>query len=659
LSALTARVEEAAEELLREAEIPSAAKAVIHSTLLTARLEAAPFQNQGKSGVLPQPVELVPFPFVFGFRVLEQPQRVPFPLPFLRRSVCGLFGLFCLLCISVVSGFALDREAFSFTNYDLSLQVEPEQHRLGVRGKITLRNDTSTPQKIAVLQISSSLDWRSVKAGDKTLQFVSQPYTSDIDHTGGLSEAIVTLPQAVAPKGTIEIEVGYEGVILLDATRLTRIGAPDDAAKSTDWDQIGEGFTAVRGAGYVAWYPIATEVANLSEGNGLFEVLSRWKSREASSQMHLQTALTDVNSGPPQLLFNGVTCPLTMQESMGAISQFLWDCADQALRLDAPTFMIANYQVLARPAIEVRYLPGHDVTATNFADAAEKIVPFITEWFGPRRETAKTADLLDPKAAPFESGSLLLTPLTSTDPKLAGLAAAHQLTHAAFLSFRPWIEEGLAHFAQALYLEQQSGRQAALVYMGLHRSAFGEIKAPTTAPRSEDEVNRSLVNTTSEELYRSKAMCVWWMLRDMVGDAALKKAIAAYRPEQDKEPSYMPRLIAAQTQRDLEWFFYDWIYRDRGLPDFKVESAFSRKTMTNSFMVTITVDNLGTAGAEVPVTVKFAGGDVAKRLEIRAQSKGVIRVEVPAAPQEIVVNDGSVPESDMTNNVFRVEAPEK
>ena len=99
-------------------------------------------------------------------------------------------------------------------------------------------------------------------------------------------------------------------------------------------------------------------------------------------------------------------------------------------------------------------------------------------------------------------------------------------------------------------------------------------------PRVEDEAVHSLVNTTSEELYRSKGMCVWWMLRDMVGDAALKKALAGYRPDQDKEPSYMPHLIAAQTQRDLEWFFDDWIYRDRGLPDFKVESAFAAKRST-------------------------------------------------------------------------------
>lgn len=567
----------------------------------------------------------------------------------------------CVLCASVVNGFALDREAFSITNYDLNVQLEPEQHRIGVRGKITLRNDSQTPQKVAVLQISSSLDWRSVKVGDKIVQFVSQPYTSDIDHTGGLSEAIVTLPQPVAPGGTIELEIGYEGVILLDATRLTRIGTPEEAANSTDWDQIDTKFTAVRGAGYVAWYPIATDVANLSEGNTFFEVLARWKSREAGSVIHLKIGPLSGDKLLPQVLFNGMVCHgPTMYESMGptrAIGSL--DCLSQSLRQDAPTLVIADYQILERPSVEVRYLHSHDVAATNFADAADKVTPFITDWFGPMREKAHTADLPDPKAAAFESGALLFTPLASDDPKLAGLAAAHQLTHASFLSFRPWIEEGLAHFAQALYLEREKGRPAALDYMGLHRFALGEIEAQTTVPRSEDEVNRALVNTTSEEMYRSKAMYVWWMLRDMVGDAALKKAFAAYRPEQDKEPSYMPGLIAAQTQRDLGWFFDDWVYRDRGLPEFKVESAFSSKTSTGSFMLTITLDNLGTAGAEVPVVVKYNGGEITRRLVVQAKNKAVTRVEVPDAPQEIVVNDGSVPEKDMTNNTFKVAPAEK
>jgi len=253
----------------------------------------------------------------------------------------------------------------------------------------------------------------------------------------------------------------------------------------------------------------------------------------------------------------------------------------------------------------------------------------------------------------------LLTPLTGTDPKLAGLAAAHQLTHGAFFSPRPWINEGLAHFAQAIYLEQLSGRQAAINYMGLHRSALSAIEKEkvdlTTVPRSEDEVNRSLVNTTDEQLYRSKAMCVWWMLRDMVGEPAMKKALASYRPDDDKEPSYMQRLIQAQTQKDLGWFFDDWVYHDRGLPEFKIESAFARKTLPGAYVLTVTVSDQGVAGAEVPLTVKYAGGEVTQQLAVRGKSNGVIRVEVPKPPEEVSVNDDSVPEGETKNHVFKIE----
>jgi hypothetical protein len=575
-------------------------------------------------------------------------------MKWLVRSVCFL----SVFCGCVASAFSLDREAFTFTDYNLNVRVEPEQQRLGVRGEITLRNDSLSLQKIAVLQISSSLDWRSIRAGDQALQFVTQTYTSDIDHTGALSEAIVTLPQPVAPKQTVALEIAYEGVILLDATRLMRIGTPEEAAKSSDWDQITAKFTAVRGVGNVAWYPIATEVADLSESDGLSEVLVRWKAREADSKMevHFDSPTVAEDATPPITLCGGIELHAVTR---GGSPKSPWSqCSYQPLGLSVPAFVVASYGVVDRPAITVYNLPEHAVAAEAYAEAAEKTIALITEWFGPSRRKAETADLVDSNAAPFESGSLLLTPLTVADAKLAGLVAAHQLAHASFYSSRPWIDEGLAHFAQALYLEQQRGRQTALDYMGLHRAAFSEAEKQTAAPTPENEVNRSLVKTTKEELYRSKAMYVWWMLRDMVGEQALKKAFAAYRPEQDKDPTYMPHLIQSQTQRDLEWFFNDWVYCDRGLPDLKVESAFSRKTMSG-YLLTITVDNRGGAGAEVPLTVKFAGGEIGRRLEVHAKSKGVIRVETSAAPVEIVVNDGSVPESNLTNNTFKIESEQK
>ena len=564
--------------------------------------------------------------------------------------------LLCIFCTVAVTAFSLDREAFSFTKYDLDARVEPALQRLGVRGTITLRNDSQVPQKIAVLQISSSLDWRSIRSGGKQLQFVAQSYTSDIDHTGALSEAIVTLPEAVPPKGTVDLEIAYEGVIVLDATRLTRIDTPESIANSTDWDQISAKFTAVRGAGYVAWYPIATEAASLSEGTSAFDIVGRWKVRETASTMHLKVSVpSDDETEKPELLVNATTCPTALEVR----HQFQADCTYRSLGMVVPMFLIADYEVVDRAAVAVHFLRGHDAAATNYGDAADKAAPFIADWFGKTRNKAQTADLADPNAPPFESGSLLLTPLTSTDPKLAGLAAAHQLTHAAFFSPRPWINEGLAHFAQAIYLEHLSGRQAAIDYMGLHRSALSAVEKEkenlTTTPRSDDEVRRSLVNTVDEELYRSKAMCVWWMLRDMVGEPALKKALASYRPDEDKEPSHMQRLIQAQTHKDLEWFFDDWVYHDRGLPEFKIESAFTRQTAPGAYILTITVNNLGAAGAEVPFTVKFAGGEVTQRLVVRGKSNGVIRVEVPKPPEEVSVNDGGVPESETTNHVFKIE----
>ncbi len=212
----------------------------------------------------------------------------------------------CVLCGLIIQARALDREAFTFTSYTLDVRVEPEQQRLAVRGKITLRNDSAAPQKNLSLQISSSLDWKSIQLEGKPAQFVSQPYTSDIDHTGALSEAIVTLPSAVPPKGAVELDIGYEGIVPLDATRLTRIGVPANVARHSDWDQIDKSFTAVRGIGYVAWYPVATESANLSEGNSVFETVARWKKRELQAQLQNQTeSVRRGNASNPALQWRG------------------------------------------------------------------------------------------------------------------------------------------------------------------------------------------------------------------------------------------------------------------------------------------------------------------------------------------------------------------
>jgi hypothetical protein len=561
------------------------------------------------------------------------------------KFLCLVWALFS----AVVNSFALDREAFTLTNYDLQVRVEPEQQRLGVRGKIILRNDSSSPQKNAVLQISSSLSWRSVQAAGKPVQFVAQPYRSDIDHTGALSEAVVNLPREVPPKASTELQVAYEGVIVQDTARLTAIGTPKEVAAHTDWDEIGQNFSGVRGVGYVAWYPIATDAAILADGNSVFKTVGRWKKREASAVMNIEVTMSRASTeAPPTVLLNGQRCKaLAVEDGAGQIVSTA--CAFEPLGMAVPEFLVANYSSVESHEATVFYLPGHESGARDFALAADLAALLITEWFGVPREKAEVVEVFDAAAARFESGNMLLSSFADSNAKLAQITMAHQLTHAAFPSSQPWIYEGLAHFAQALYRERQDGREAALDYLGLQRTALIE---------TEKSLREPLDSTFDEILHRSKAAYVWWMLRDMMGDDALKKALAAYRPEQDKEPVYVQHLIEAETKRDLGWFFDDWVYKDRGLPDFRVASAYARKNSQGGYLVTITVEDLGGVGAEVPVTLRMAGGEVTKRLEVRAKSSTVTRIEAASAPQEVMVNDGSVPESDMGNNIFKVERVE-
>lgn len=566
--------------------------------------------------------------------------------------------ILCIICVLAVPSLALDREAFTFTNYDLNVRVEPDQQRLGVRGKLTLRNDSSAAQKNIALQISSTLDWRSVQAEGKALDFVTHEYTSDIDHTGALSEAIVTLPREVPSKGTIELSIGYEGVIPLDVTRLTRIGVPEDKAKHTDWDQISKSFTAVRGVGYVAWYPVATESANLSEGNSVFETLGRWKTREAASTMLMRLCEVHAAGSSPYLIVGAKpTKGSAGRKATGS------SCGDdyvfESLGLFGPTFALAGYSVLDRQDLTIYHFAEHKPGAESYALGAELAIPLVSEWFGPPKQKAEVAELGDSEGVPFESGSMLIAPLVNNDSRAYQLTAVHQLTHAAFFSSRLWIYEGLAHFAQALEREQLSGRQAALDFMARHGNAIADAEKTLAATHSQNEsANESLINTSTEEFHRSKAMYVWWMLRDMVGETALKKALAAYHADQDKEASDVQHLIEAQTHRDLQWFFDDWVYRDRGLPDFRIESAYPRAKVDSGYLTTITIENLGDAGAEVPVTLRMEGGEVSKRLEVRAKSKAVVRIETGSTPLEVIVNDGSVPESDISKNVFKVPPPD-
>lgn len=562
--------------------------------------------------------------------------------------------ILCALLALASPSLALDREAFTFTRYDLDATIDAGQQRLGMRGKVTLRNDSDSPQRNLVLQISSSLHWVSIQTGGKRADFITQTYTSDIDHTGALSEAIVSLPKPIAPKETIELSIGYEGVIPQDTTRLTRIGVPTDVAKHSDWDQIGANFTAVRGIGYVAWYPIATEAANMSEAGTLSDAVSRWKQRERDTEMKIcmpgDALMNDDPHGVPDAKMGGDTAG----NSVGCIEHGFYGRGDTV-----PVFVIADFNEVQSGNVSIRYLTDHKSGADDYVLALNQVSPSVSVWLGghtPASGTkARVIDLPDPNAAPFQSGNMLLMPLTTDETSML-LMAVQQVAQLDFPSPRSWITQGLARYAQVRYVEQEKGREGALQYLRMHRDPLIEMERRSPEKGSPAAAERSLINSPDEFYIQTKAMNVWWMLRELVGETALTAALHNYKADEDKDALYLQKLLEAQSHRDLTWFFDDWAYRDRGLPDLRIDSVYARAVVSGGYLVTVTVENLGSAAAEVPVKLEMTQGEAAEKLIVPGKSKASVRILAASTPTRAIVNDGSVPESNMRNNEYTIDA---
>jgi aminopeptidase N len=235
--------------------------------------------------------------------------------------------------------------------------------------------------------------------------------------------------------------------------------------------------------------------------------------------------------------------------------------------------------------------------------------------------------MLDHPGQPFEDDALLVRPMRAADPatlaRSLAPSLAHSLTHAWIHSTHPWIDEGLAQFMALVWTERTHGRAAALAALqdaapalalaepevpvsAEDRPASLPSSSPTPAP-SVSVAGESLAAATGDLFYRTKAAAVWWMLRAIVGDEALKQALQAYRSDArlDLDPEGLERAIEKSSGKDLRWFFSDWVYRDRGLPDLTIAAVTpsqleSRAGLPAGWLVAVEVRNDGYAAAEVP-----------------------------------------------------------
>jgi hypothetical protein len=407
----------------------------------------------------------------------------------------------------------------------------------------------------------------------------------------------------------------------------------------------------------------------LGDGAKLFQAVGEKKLQDVATTMRLRVAIQYKGEPPVAVYFGGRRAELkavsddpAMPVATGsglATAEF----SAEALGFRLPSlFVIAREEMLIAPLAAAGDVPVLAVETTNtgalprFAASAQAIAPLLERWFGPRPLSALA--VIDHPGQPFEDGPLVVVPIDSLSASGGSTALAHSLTHAWVQNGQPWMDEGLAQFVALLWTSQQQGREAATAQLTELMRPVGLAEPTFDAAVPEDQwaVGQPLVAASDELYYRRKAGAVWWMLRDIVGDAALQQALSAWRvlpvshDAADVQARGFERLLEKTSGKELSWFFNDWVLHDRGLPDLTIQGMQVQARPPGpggkdaGWLVSVTVTNEGGAAAEVPVVVRSATSSSTQRLLVPGLDRATVRVLVEAQPTEVVVNDGTVPE---------------
>jgi hypothetical protein len=563
-----------------------------------------------------------------------------------------------------------ERQAVTFLTFDMDVHLRTAEQKIAVRALLTVRNDGKSPLTRIPLQISSSLNWERIRVLGHDVSSPVATLNSDADHTGQLHEAAIPLSTPLAPNQSIQLDVTYSGPIAQSAQRLLVIGTPNDVALRSDWDGIGVAFTGLRGFGNVVWYPVSSVPAILGDGSRLFDEMGEHKLRIAGARFRMYLTVEFPHGQAPTVaLINGHPAQLTVT-NVDSVGQEIDGVAtasteNTVLGFEAPSLFVAARTAHTAANTTLWTLPIDEPAVVSWTNAVTAVTPFLQEWLGQRSRSQLTIlDLPDPDDTPFETGSMLATSIREAPPERLQNILAHALTHAWMRSPRAWLSEGVAHFMGTVWAERQRGRALALEELEAARPALA-MAEPSSPGVS---AGQPLALATSPVYYRTKATYAFWMLRDVAGDASLSAALRAYDPAADNSLGYLHDhgpgtfekiLEQASVRRDLAWFFADWVDADKGLPDLAIDSVFPSVAQAGNWLVAVNISNAGYAAAEVPVTVRSATNTVTQRVVIPGHGKAVQRLLILGRPTEVQVNDGTVPETQASVHVTRLEGQDE
>jgi hypothetical protein len=586
---------------------------------------------------------------------------------------------------------------------DLDMHLNSHTGAAEIRALVIVRNTGTQPMKSVALRVSGPLVWESahIVQGD-TVTLEQHHLRDDLDHTGVATEALLTLPEALAPGATTTLDLYYGGTFAESGGRLLELGAPVEAAARTDWDTVTDAFTGLRGMGNVLWYPVTGEAAMLKDGAAVPKAVEASRARESESAFALRLTLEFEGTRPDAAFLCGDRKVLAA--AADGIATAEWHLKQLGPSTPSLFVTLAAPQEMASGL--VRVVTDAADRAASMGEAVAKLRPMMEEWLGPK--PARPLDIIDlpiPDAAGFADGALLVAPLRTAQPNAVAPSLVSPLANAWLPAGidAAWLRDGIPEFLQAVWAERSSGRSAALAGLAAETKRLRQIGADPKSQVSSssddapviDGPMTPLATCTDAACARARSAYVLEMLRGMVGDAALQGALSGWRMKQEDSTGTAQEETASFEQmvqqvagpKKLDWFFQSWINGNGSLPQLEIAAIAPRKieraaapsnllpqhqqpyggpigrevqappddprahwggdkeiAQAGSWLVAVEVQNTGGTDAEVPVTVRAGGLTNTLPLRVPAHGKATIRVPFEAQPDEVVVNDGSVPE---------------
>jgi tetratricopeptide (TPR) repeat protein len=260
------------------------------------------------------------------------------------------------------------------------------------------------------------------------------------------------------------------------------------------------------------------------------------------------------------------------------------------------TFVAGNLQLNPKQAEGINvavYAPREASTdAQKFADSVARSTVAFSDMFGPLpRPEFSVIQMPDGTLRDFAGPGVLLLSKRIWDPRgsdrtIARLVASQWWGNAVLPASRAdvWISDGLARYSEALYAEQNAGKEAGL--KAVDEFAVGALMYEEAAPIAQ-AARLAPYSPDYRSVVMNKGAMIFHMIRGQMGDVAFKSLLHDFYFKYAEGVATIENFQAMAEQHaqagakkgdpapDLRSFFAQWL-NSTGVPDFTIEYVVYR-----------------------------------------------------------------------------------